>query len=118
MMAQEIELRASGKRGGNAIHLQLDDSLDAAPTRDRDLIALDDALPPLAAFDPRKARVVELRFFGGLTAGETAGHEDLGAQCPARPEARPRLAQARDGRGVSARLPVEVNVHQLCYTPA
>jgi len=44
----------------------------ASPGRNRDLIALDDALQALDRIDPREARVVELRFFGGLSAEETA----------------------------------------------
>ena len=68
--------RTAGKRGGGApIHLepiQLDQIADIASGRARDLIALDDALQVLAGIDPRTARVIELRFFGGLTAEETA----------------------------------------------
>ena len=60
------------KRGGGAPHVELGD--DAAPPDlgRRDLLALDEALDALAAIDPRKAQVVELRFFGGLTAEESA----------------------------------------------
>lgn len=59
------------KRGGNAIRVTLNPAM--ALTKDRaDLVALDDALTTLAAFDPRKSRVVELRFFGGLSVAETA----------------------------------------------
>ena len=47
-------------------------AIDAAPLRSRGLIALDDAISALAEFDSRKARVVELRFFGGLSVQETA----------------------------------------------
>ena len=52
--------------------LNLDEELDASPQRAPVLIALDDALNTLAQMDPRKARVIELRFFGGLSAEETA----------------------------------------------
>ena len=66
--------RARGyrKRGGEAIHVPLDSGLAGGMSRDVDLIALDEALQALAAIDGRRARVVELRFFGGLTVGETA----------------------------------------------
>jgi RNA polymerase sigma factor (TIGR02999 family) len=68
--------RTAGKRGGKApINLepiQLDQIPDVTSGRARDLIALDDALQVLAGVDPRKAQVIELRFFGGLTAEETA----------------------------------------------
>jgi RNA polymerase sigma factor (TIGR02999 family) len=69
--------RTSAKRGGNspAIRLDrihLDEVPDLSSGRARELIALDDALQVLAGIDPRKAQVIELRFFGGLTAEETA----------------------------------------------
>jgi RNA polymerase sigma factor (TIGR02999 family) len=60
------------KRGGDRVHLTLDEGLDIAQDRPPDLLALDEALIELAAIDPRKSQVVELRFFGGLTAAETA----------------------------------------------
>lgn len=60
------------KRGGDAVWVSLDDVPEPAPATDAELIALDDALTALAAFDERKSRVVELRFFGGLTIAETA----------------------------------------------
>jgi RNA polymerase sigma-70 factor (ECF subfamily) len=49
------------------------DDLDCAPARGTDLMALDDSLEALAAIDPRKSKVVELKFFGGLTTEEIAG---------------------------------------------
>jgi RNA polymerase sigma factor (TIGR02999 family) len=60
------------KRGGRHVHLNLDGDLVASRERDADLLALDDALERLAAIDPRKARVVEMRFFGGLSVQESA----------------------------------------------
>jgi RNA polymerase sigma factor (TIGR02999 family) len=60
------------KRGGGAVKVTLDDALMAAVERGPDLVALDDALSALAAVDERKARVIELRFFGGLSVEETA----------------------------------------------
>lgn len=59
------------KRGGDCERVTLDEALVISQTRHPDLIALDEALTELAAIDPRKSRVVELRFFGGLTAEET-----------------------------------------------
>jgi len=64
--------RTAGKRGGNAPAVNLDEIPDVSSARARELIALDDALQILADLDPRKAQVIELRFFGGLTAEETA----------------------------------------------
>ena len=60
------------KRGGGAVNVALDDSLDMSRERGADLVALDDALETLARMDPRKGQVVELRFFGGLSVEETA----------------------------------------------
>ena len=64
--------RQAAKRGSGGIKISLDDVLDLSDERAADLIALDDALKALADFDPQKARVVELRFFGGLSIEETA----------------------------------------------
>lgn len=63
--------RGAAKRGGGALRVTLDGNL-AVAERDFDLAALDEALVELARRDPRAARVVELRFFGGLTLDETA----------------------------------------------
>jgi RNA polymerase sigma factor (TIGR02999 family) len=60
------------KRGGGAVNIALDDSIDMSRERGADLVALDDALESLARVDPRKGQVVELRFFGGLSMDETA----------------------------------------------
>ena len=60
------------ERGGDAVRVELDESIDTLPARATELIALDDALHALAQFDARKARVVELRFFGGLSVEEAA----------------------------------------------
>lgn len=65
--------RDAEKRGGSArLCVPLDEVSLSAPERDASLVALDDALIALAALDARKSRVVELRYFGGLTAAETA----------------------------------------------
>jgi RNA polymerase sigma factor (TIGR02999 family) len=63
--------RAS-KRGGFQQKLTLDEAADYSQPRDVDLLALDDALNALAQLDARQSRIVELRFFGGLTIEETA----------------------------------------------
>lgn len=59
------------KRGGGAVNLSLDEALTVSAEKGADLVALDDALKSLAEIDERKARVVELRFFGGLSVEET-----------------------------------------------
>jgi RNA polymerase sigma factor (TIGR02999 family) len=62
----------SAKRGSGEARLSLDEALEVAQEKEPDLIALDDALRALAAFDPRQSRIVELRYFGGLSIEETA----------------------------------------------
>ena len=62
----------SDKRGAGAQKLQLDDGSLNIEQKAREVIALDEALNDLASIDPRQSRVVELRFFGGLTVDETA----------------------------------------------
>jgi len=64
--------RTYAKRGGGAVKISLDEDLVISQQRAADLVALDDALKGLASIDPQQSRVVELRFFGGLTIEETA----------------------------------------------
>ncbi len=63
---------ASQKKGGNAPKVELEEGMAAARHRMEDLLALDESLTALQEFDHRKARVVELHFFGGLSPEETA----------------------------------------------
>jgi RNA polymerase sigma-70 factor (ECF subfamily) len=65
------------KRGGKAPHLNLDDVAVIAPEKSEDLIALDEALETLAEFDPKKSKIVEMRFFAGLTVNEVAEVLDI-----------------------------------------
>jgi RNA polymerase sigma-70 factor, ECF subfamily len=64
--------RAAAKRGAGAPRLTLDPEYALPQERDVDLVVLDDALNQLAALDPQQSRVVELRFFGGLSIEETS----------------------------------------------
>ncbi len=64
--------RHSAKRGGDVVHVSLDDAPEPGLARAADVLRLDEALEALAALDERKARVVELRFFGGLTEAQIA----------------------------------------------
>jgi RNA polymerase sigma factor (TIGR02999 family) len=67
--------RAHGrqKRGGRPLRVELDEATVLSPGRSHEVLALDEALNRLAELDPRKGRVVELRFFGGLSNEEVAG---------------------------------------------
>jgi RNA polymerase sigma factor (TIGR02999 family) len=72
ILVDRARSRRAGKRGMGTRALELDEALVAAQGRSADLVALDDALKDLAALDPRKGQIVELRFFGGLSVEETA----------------------------------------------
>ena len=74
----------SAKRGAGAVHVPLDSAVPAAGPAPLDLIALDEALEALAALDARKVRVIELRFFAGLTVEETAQVLDVSPDTVAR----------------------------------
>jgi len=72
ILAEFARSRHSLKRGGEAPPVSWDGAVVVSPERGADLVALDEALKALAAIDPRRSRVVELRFFGGLGVKETA----------------------------------------------
>lgn len=71
---------AYAKRGGGALTLALEEAIATPRRREIDLVALDDALDSLAKLDERQSRMVELRFFGGLSIEETS--EVLGISAP------------------------------------
>jgi RNA polymerase sigma factor (TIGR02999 family) len=72
ILVEFARARGSKKRGGQACKVQFDDALIPSRGRDADLVGVDEALEQLASFDARAAKVVELRFFGGLSVEETA----------------------------------------------
>jgi RNA polymerase sigma-70 factor (ECF subfamily) len=72
--------RKYDKRGGGAVHVELDEALHVATIADPDLVAVDDALQRLAIVDERKSKVVEYRFFGGLSVEETADALEVSAE--------------------------------------
>jgi len=72
ILVDHARARQSSKRGGSRQRLALSEALDAGQDMATDIIALNDALTSLAAIDPQQSRIVELRFFGGLTIEETA----------------------------------------------
>lgn len=71
--------RVRQKRGGGAIHIDIDKANLPAPDDGMGILVLHDALEQLASFDSRKAEIVELHFFGGLTYDETAAAVGLSA---------------------------------------
>jgi RNA polymerase sigma factor (TIGR02999 family) len=72
VLVDHARARGYRKRGGGARKVTLTEGLIAAPSLDLDVLALDRALEELAGLDERKSRVIELRFFGGLSVDETA----------------------------------------------
>ncbi|SPE26245.1 RNA polymerase, sigma-24 subunit, ECF subfamily [Candidatus Sulfotelmatomonas gaucii] len=81
ILVDRARAKGMAKRGGAVVHLNLDDVPEvAAGSRDREIVAIDEALDALAQIDPRKAKVVELRFFGGLSVEETAEVLKISAQ--------------------------------------
>lgn len=91
--------RGYQKRGGGAHAITLHDELVGAHERERDVLAVDDALTALSEVDPRKSKVVELRFFGGLSVEETA---EVLKVCPDTVLRDWRLAKAWLGRELGA----------------
>jgi RNA polymerase sigma factor (TIGR02999 family) len=72
ILVDHARRRRFAKRGGGVPHVPLDEVVLVAQERGVEVLALDEALAALARIDPRKSRVVELRYFGGLTIEETA----------------------------------------------
>jgi RNA polymerase sigma-70 factor (ECF subfamily) len=72
ILVDHVRNRGYAKRGGNAVRVPLDDVLAGARARGIEILALDQALESLSKVDGRKCRVVELRYFGGLSVEETA----------------------------------------------
>ncbi len=72
ILADFARTRGYQKRGGGRPHISLEDAPSVGQEPDANLLALDDALTALAAMDQRKSKVVELRFFGGLSVEEVA----------------------------------------------
>ena len=72
ILVDHARSRQAAKRGGSDIKLPLEEAMIASEGREVDLVALDEALERLAAIDPQQSRVVELKFFSGLSVEETA----------------------------------------------
>jgi len=94
ILLDNARARSAAKRGGQQLRVNLDEIPDLSGRGGSDLMALDDALTALAAVDARKAQVVELRFFGGLSVEETAAALNVSAETVLR-EARAARAWLR-----------------------
>ena len=104
ILVERARSRQSDKRGGAAQKVSLDEVADLAIERATDLIELDNALTRLGAIAPRKVRIVELRYFGGLNLDETA--EVLGVSSPT-VQREWRAAKAWLYRAISEGIPDE-----------
>jgi RNA polymerase sigma-70 factor (ECF subfamily) len=80
ILIERARSRHSAKRGSGGQKVSLDEAANVSNERAADLVALDEALTNLAAIDPRKAEIVELKYFGGMTIEEVA--EVLGVSTP------------------------------------
>jgi len=72
ILVDHARARLAGKRGSGGAVVSLDEAVDVSDQRADQLIALDEALKRLAELDPKRGRVVELKYFGGMTLEETA----------------------------------------------
>ncbi len=96
ILVDAARAKEAGKRGGGAVRVEINESIDGAPLRSDEMLRLDDALEALAKFDARKADVVELRFFGGLSVEETAEVLKISAQSVMRDWKLARVWLARE----------------------
>lgn len=91
ILVEHARRHHAAKRGSGVKPVAFEEALNFAPERGGEVVALDDALTALAAFDQRKARVIELRFFGGLGPEEVAEAIGVSVSTVAREQ---RLAEA------------------------
>ena len=100
ILIERARARNAQKRWGEKARITLEEELVQGGERSVDLLALDQAIERLAAFDPEQARIVELRFFGGLTVEETADALDVSPATVKRhwTVARAWLARELEGR--------------------
>jgi RNA polymerase sigma-70 factor, ECF subfamily len=101
VLLDQARRKTAAKRGGRGQPIDFDNTVDVAQLKARELVALDDALKALAQMDPRKSRIVELRFFGGLSVKETAEVVNVSSDTVMRDwkMARAWLLTELDGRG-------------------
>lgn len=91
ILVEHARKHRAGKRGGGVANVELNEMLCFAPGKSAEVLALDDALNALARFDERKAKVIELRFFAGLSVEETAQALDISVATVGREQ---RMAEA------------------------
>lgn len=99
ILVDHSRMKRAQKRGGDSVTLVLDENLAVPTERELDLVALDDALNALAAIDERQAKLVELRFFAGLSIEETAHALEISPATVKREWATARLWLLQQIRG-------------------
>jgi RNA polymerase sigma-70 factor (ECF subfamily) len=115
ILVDHARTRNAGKRGGGQATFSLDECRDTPITRSEVLIRVDDALQTLAALEPHKAQLIEMRFFGGMTAEEVRGSIAVAGAKGPRPVAdRPGLVEARVGQPLLRKL---LNATWAAYRP-
>ena len=106
ILVDHARARQAAKRGGGAPVAPLEEAWVVSPEPDADVVAVDEALSALSKVDPRKARVVELRFFGGLSVEETAAVLEISEE-----------SVMRDWRLAKAWLARELKPGETCMDP-
>jgi RNA polymerase sigma-70 factor (ECF subfamily) len=101
ILVDAARTKDAAKRGGGAVRLEINESIDGTPMQSHQMVRLDDALEALAKFDERKAQVVELRFFGGLSVAETAEVLKISEQSVMRDWKLARVWLAREMEGTT-----------------
>jgi RNA polymerase sigma factor (TIGR02999 family) len=106
ILLDNARARAAAKRGGHQARVDLDEIPDLSDRGGNDLLELDDALTALETADPRRAQVIELRFFGGLSVEETAAALNVSPETVMRDArvARAWLKREMSGRPYEARI--------------
>ena len=105
VLVDAVRTRGARKRGGDISHVEFDEGRVPAPERAGDLVALDAALDALSKLDARKGRVVELRYFGGLSVEETAEVLHVSEQTVTRDWRMARLWLGREMRRAGGAVP-------------
>lgn len=109
ILVDHARTRRRVKRGGGAVHLSLDQVCVVSQERITDLIIIDEALTSLSRADPRKGKVVELRFFGGLSVEETAEALQISSDSVIRDWRLAKLWLLRELRGCQPSASVSSN---------
>ena len=120
VVVDTIRRRQSERRGGDLVHLQLDEARDvpASDAHESEVLRVHDSLEELAAIDERLVKVVEMRYFAGMTETEIAGVLDVGVRTVARDWEKARLYGAQPSAGIHYRRSLALLTERLAADPA